>query len=64
MSGAKGPNTKKEKTDGMIKEWEEGVQHMRQDAHETQDARKERTIKIRLPFITWCYHAPIMKVTS
>jgi hypothetical protein len=33
MSGAKGPNTKKEQTDGKIKEWE-GVQHMRQDAHE------------------------------
>jgi hypothetical protein len=27
MSGAKGPNTKKEQTDGIIKEWEEGVQH-------------------------------------
>jgi hypothetical protein len=33
MSGAKGPNTKKEQTNGMIKEWE-GVYHMRQDAYE------------------------------
>jgi hypothetical protein len=30
----------------------------------TQDVRKKRTNKSHLPFITWCHHTPIMKVTS
>jgi hypothetical protein len=73
MGRVEGPNrmtrstkerTKRCHNKRMRKECDIGDKMLTNSSSQKSFKQEEKTTTSHLPFITWCHHAPIMKVTS